>query len=112
MEPPLIVLDTRGELSVFPTAQRVANHLEAIDVLEGEFRLFDSSGVEYELTAASFSDPVRVGGPIRAEPDFGLVRRIVTDYLRRLPASKKGEPQKIELQTAEDIRHALAPFVL
>jgi len=46
MQLPLITVDTHGELSILATPDQVSRLLEAQDVRDGEFRLFDSAGVE------------------------------------------------------------------
>jgi hypothetical protein len=111
MQPPVLVLDTRSELSIYATPDRAADHLEAQDVRDGEYRLFDCAGVEYSISADTDSSPVHVGAAVDAEPKFELVRTVASDFLRRLPESKRRHLQEIELRTPEDVARALAPYV-
>ena len=99
---PLILVDTRDEVTIFSSADMVSMHLEAQDVLNGEYRLFDCAGLEYPLSAESDNSPVLVGGSTNREPSFDLVRDIASRLLSR-PRS--------EFPTTEDVSRALAAAV-
>jgi hypothetical protein len=42
--------------------------MEAPDVRDNEFRVFDGSGVEYSVTAESDTAPVKIGPPLDGIP--------------------------------------------
>lgn len=107
MRTPLLTIDSQGEMSIFATPDQVSHWLEAQDVRDGEFRLFDCAGVEYLLSAETDSSPVQVGPPIGEFPD--LVRQVAHQYLERLPTAKAG-PVDLAPETSEEISRALAPF--
>lgn len=108
MQLPLITVDTHGELSVIATPDQVSRLLEAQDVRDGEFRLFDSAGTEYSLSAETDMSPVVVGAALGEHPD--LVREMARKYLESLPARKRTGPVDLELETPEDVSRALAPY--
>jgi hypothetical protein len=110
MKLPLIVVDTHDEVDVFSSPESVSAWLEAPDVRDNEFRLFDANGVEYALLADSDASPVVVGPPVSGQPGFDHVLSIARDYLDRLPARVRGKAPLIELQTPEDVSRALGPF--
>ena len=105
---PLITVDSRGELSIFNTPARVSHWLEAQDVRDGEFRIFDSAGVEYSLSAATDSSSVVVGHAIGNH--WELVRALALTYLEQLPPHRRLEPENLELKTSEDVSRALARY--
>ena len=110
MQLPLITVDTHGELSILATPDQVLRLLEAQDVRDGEFRLFDSAGVEYALWAETDLSPVEVGAPIGEHPD--LVLSIARRYLAGLPAPKRTGPVGLDLRTPEDVSRALWPYAM
>jgi hypothetical protein len=110
MKLPLILLDTGGEVTPFSSAEKVSRQLEAQDVRDGEYRLFDSSGVEFELSAESDSSPVVIGGPISSTPSFDFVRNLAVNYLHGLPTKKRASSPQGGLQSPEDVSRALGPY--
>lgn len=63
MKLPLLVVDTHGEVTIFGSRDSVSRELEAQDVRDDEYRLFDAAGLEYALVADSDSSLVLVGDP-------------------------------------------------
>jgi hypothetical protein len=84
--------------------------LEAPDVRDGEFRLFDTAGVEYSLSAETDSSPVQIGAAMSGPPRFDYLAQVLSDFLKRIPAQKRGHPQDIEFRTPDDVRRAMAPY--
>ena len=108
MDLPLITVDTWGELSIFRTPDQVSHWLEAQDVRDGEFRIFDCAGVEYLLSADTDSSPVVVGPAVGEH--WELVRELALRYLERLPSHRRNEPTDLELLTPKDVSRALARY--
>lgn len=102
---PLITVDSRGEVSIYRTPDQVSHWLEAQDVRDGEFRLFDCRGLEYSLSAETDSSSVTVGPPIGEHLD--LVRQLARTFLDRLPARGQTEAS---LQDPEEVCEALEPY--
>jgi hypothetical protein len=110
MELPLITVDSQGELTIFSTPDMVSRYLEAQDVRDGEFRLFDCAGVEYLLSADTDSSPIIVGPAIGDHTS--LVRAVARRYLESLPARKRRGPVDLELRTPGDVSRALSPYAM
>ena len=110
MKPPLLVVDTRGELTIFSSPDTASGWMEALDVRVGEYKLFYCAGVEYSLSAETDNSPVVVGDPIGGEPNFDLVRDITSRLLDSLPTKGRAPSPQIVLSTAEDVCGALAPY--
>jgi len=104
---PLVIMDTCGELDVFRTPETMSNWLEAVDVRDGEYRVFDCAGVEYEVWAASDSSPVMLGPMIGHETELVLhFARHFVDLARR----RGDTTSSLELVSAEDVQRALIPY--
>ena len=84
--------------------------LEALDVRDGEFRLFDSAGTEYSLWADTDASPVVVGPALGEHRE--LVRGMARKYLEDLLARKRTGRVDLELATAEDVSRAHAPYAM
>lgn len=110
MMPPLVVVDTHGEVSVYQSAETLCDRLEAPDVRDDEFRVFDSAGVEYQLHADSDAAPVVVGPPVTGTADFETVLAIGRAYLARLPSRVRIRLPIDDVNTPEDLQRALPPI--
>jgi hypothetical protein len=93
MTPPIII-DARGDLLFFKTAERAEGYVEEVDVENDEYRaVFDSEGHRYKLTVRP--SELRLAGPVSVnvrrvviEPDDHPdaqeeLRRLLVDYLGR-----------------------------
>ena len=69
--------------------------MEAQDVRDGEYRLFDCDGREYPLRAEDDFSPVVVGEPLDLEPRLDLVNKAAARFLSAISASESptGDPE-------------------
>jgi hypothetical protein len=74
MANPVLVIARDGDVWVFRSTERAANWMEAQDVRDGEYRLFECDGREYQLSAESDLGPVIVSGPSVTSTGLDLVR--------------------------------------
>lgn len=100
---PPIVVDENGDIEVYPTVAMAGQALEAIDVIEGSYEMFDSEGrqlllvahgdlVSIELPRDSHSDP--------AQLEFRLRRYIKAVGVERLGGSSlKDASLSVMIQT-------------
>jgi hypothetical protein len=103
----ILVFDTRDELSIFTSPEMAAAHLEAQDVIDGEYRIVDTSGVRYEASAANDDAPVLIAALMDAAADPDFARDAAQRFLGRYRA-----PGSFRLDTDEAMQVALLPFVI
>jgi hypothetical protein len=106
MEEPIIVVDREGEVNIFASLPDAASWIEPQDARDGEYRVFDTAGVEYLAGARSDNASVEFH-PVGGGPDFDRVREIACDVLRSLP---DGAPSVMPSTPAE-LRAALEPLI-
>ncbi len=106
----VLVVAQDGDVWIYRTADRAAEWMEAQDVRNGEYRLFDCAGAQFELVAATDSSRVQVGHRIDGGDDFDLVRAVAIGYLKRIPPKRRPPANPGELRTPEEICRALEPF--
>ena len=85
---PPILIDEHGDISLYASIERAAGHVEAIDVLNGEYEFFDAGG--RRLLATVDRDRVRLAiDPSKpAEPE--VLESRLRAYFARLPAGTGG----------------------
>lgn len=108
---PLIVLDTHGVVTVFSSLEAVTRQLEAPDVVDAEFRLFDMTGREYRLIAESDDACVVIGPPI-GDPDFDFVRAAAQRYLSGLSDDARSHAPLTDPEDPAALSRALLPFAI
>jgi hypothetical protein len=100
---PPILIDERGDISLYVSSERAASHVEAIDVLNGEYEFFDAAGRRLLATV----DRNRVGleiDPTRPPEPESLERRL-RGYFAGLPDRLDGH------RTAAEQAQTLAELV-
>ncbi|GIW84166.1 MAG: hypothetical protein WHU94_00545 [Thermogemmata sp.] len=96
---PIIVI-SRGDIDVYDSVEEAALSMESIDVLEGEYVVFDSQGYLLELYVDDLYKPrgpkwlrwflgvpigpVEIRGRKEAEPREGELRSRIIEYLTTL----------------------------
>lgn len=110
MRTPVLVVARDGDIWIFRDADRAANWMEAQDVRDGEYRLFDCAGTQYQITADSDSSPVHTGHPISGYDNSDYVRRLASEYLAALPPQRRPQADAIDLAQPDGVCRALAPF--
>ncbi len=89
VKPPVFVVSDDGSLIVFQTAEDAGAYMEAIDVLNGEYRdVFDADGIRLRPIAESHDASVQIIEPPDARPE----REVLASYLRNHLASLKRDP--------------------
>ena len=119
MRPPLIV-DEHGDLALFRDAAAMEGYLEAIDVHNGEYLVYDSEGRRIELTTSEVptraifgllkgtAEVVRVGG-YEADPTHAAeLASKLRDTLEHL---NEPVPARASLAELLDRLHQRAGFV-
>src|SRR5688572_16209632 len=80
--PPLVLLEQMNYQGIFPSALALLNHVEAIDVRDGIYTVFDATGRRVLLEAATDTRPLVLAGlALENEPD--TLRAALPDTLRR-----------------------------
>jgi hypothetical protein len=110
MKPPLLVVDTEGWLTIFATPIRATGYLEAQDVVNGEYQMFDVTGAEYPLSAENDNAPIEIGPALERLPDFDLVRSVAQTFLDGVPPKRRLHSEMVDLGTPEGLALALAPY--
>jgi hypothetical protein len=105
---PMVVIARDGDVWVFKGSDRAAAWMEAQDVRDGEYRLFDCTGLEYALRADSDDSPVVVGPPMSEERHGDLVLDASERFLGAMPHSM---PQG-RSHPADDLCERLRPHAL
>lgn len=109
MRNPVIVVARDGDVWIFRTADGAAAWMEAQDVRDGEYRLYDCAGGQYDLVAETDSARVRVGPRLDGPDDFVLVRDIATEYLEQIAREHHRPADLGQLTTPDEICRALHP---
>jgi hypothetical protein len=86
---PWTVVERGGDLSVFRTREGAENSMEAPDVRDGEFRVYDGHGIEYAVTAENDNAPVKIGRALDGVARPEVLRDVVLDYVNRVPAHRR-----------------------
>jgi RNase P/RNase MRP subunit p29 len=60
--------------------------MEAPDVRDGEYRLFDCEGLEYRVRADTDDSEVTINGPLSSDPQTAFVLDAATRFLEGLAA--------------------------
>ena len=65
--PPYFVLEN-GDVSAYPDHRAIEKHLEPVDVKNGAYRIFDSTGTEFAITVTKGT--VHVGDRVGNDPEY------------------------------------------
>ena len=57
VQPIILCLLDSGEIRMFPTLELLESAIEAVDVVNGEYRAYDSAGLVVELTVDQLGAP-------------------------------------------------------
>jgi hypothetical protein len=79
-----IIVDENGDITIFDSVLDATLKLEAIDVINGEYTLYDSAGNVLCATAESIDSPVQIttGPDMPSAPH--VLRTILVDLIRRV----------------------------
>ena len=83
MMTPIIVIDG-GDVEVYQTAESAALDMEAVDVLNGEYDIYDCEGTVLEAHAASVDSPVKIRLPANPLKEPIRLRAILRDFIQRV----------------------------
>ena len=98
MKPPIVV-DEGGDAYVFETVEDAALSMEAVDVRNGEYMVYDCEGAVLRAHAASIDSPVEVGLPPEPACEPSRLRAVLADFIRRVGLDRFGISDQ-ELQQA------------
>lgn len=101
MQPPIVVCN-RGDLVVFLSVRRAEQNLEAIDVENDEYVIYDSAGT---LIAPHLVDGMLHLRPAEGAPQHaGELRRTIARFIQR---AGDGGPEVESLHLSELVQRAL-----
>jgi hypothetical protein len=106
---PPIVTDDSGDIMMFPTVEAAEQYVEAIDVRDGVYALFDSTGTR--LTATTDGNSVRIS----LDPGGTTIPEELAARLRRFVLQVGPERIGIENPTSTELPaliDALEPFLI
>jgi len=110
VNPPIFVVNTDGSgVSMYEDLQRAEGDLEAIDVLNGEYEVFDSNGMRLRATAASDDAPVDMVEATDRTPVPEELSRILREHLRAVSAVR---PELLDMSERDLSDAGLADLVL
>lgn len=107
MRPPIIV-DARGDVSIYESAEDAQRDLEAIDVRNGEYAFFDAEGSilrgvivpRFARGILKYLMPIEVVAlELASEPGGGAaeLRRVLTEFLAKVGVVFEGPPESLSL---------------
>ena len=99
-----IFVHSRGnsDIDVYDSVGDMTAHLEAIDVLNDEFEVFDSSGQRLDLAAESDYGPIRVLEPSSVEPHCDRLRVLLREAAWALGPERIGHSRSELLSMSLD----------
>jgi hypothetical protein len=96
MRPP-IILDEHGDISLFPSVETAARYVEPIDVRNGEYIAYDSSGFLLKLVP---TEPVvSISGHLSDRPHKDQLEQALRSFLERA----SGGPVAAEVTSLEGL---------
>ncbi|MGL4745929.1 MAG: hypothetical protein ACRCXL_16285 [Dermatophilaceae bacterium] len=104
---PPIVVDDRGDIALYATLEAASRELEAIDVLDAIYEVFDSRGRRLSVTAAGGLVSIRLDPQSVPESDE-LLRRL-RHFISRVGADRVGV-EDAESASLDVAVRALAQF--
>jgi hypothetical protein len=107
IECPLIVLET-GDVMMFATADDLTGYLEAIDVKDGAFVVFDATGLQ--LALSTDGEDVYLVRPDQARSDPVALERALVDWASQMRGRFDGLPDHAT-DSLEDLVKALEPWL-
>jgi hypothetical protein len=81
---PIIVVSDDSSVQLFPDVDRAVRPMEAIDVLNGEYRVFDADGLRLVLRASSDDGPIEIREAPGHQPEPATLRQLLRAHLRRV----------------------------
>ena len=101
---PPIIVDDSGDIEIYPSEVATLMDLEAIDVNDGVYDVFDSRGYRLKLRTEGYD--VYIDGPESDKPQVAELSRRLRAYISRLETTPVGivNPDKMALS---ELVHAL-----
>ena len=90
----MVIVDERGDLDIFESPQAAASYLEAVDVMNGEFVIYDEDGRVFVATDPASRRAISADGTqvvtgmrdgVEVRVVVGADGNIVTGYPTNLP---------------------------
>ena len=81
MKTPIFVVSDDSSVQVFPDADRAVRPMEAIDVLNGEYQIFDADGLRLEVHADTDNSPIVIREVPGRHPEPDVLRRLLREDL-------------------------------
>ena len=92
-----IILDEHGDISFFPSVEAAARYLDPIDVRNGEYIAYDSSGFLLKLVP---TEPVvRISGYLSDRPHQDQLEQVLRSFVERA----SGGPVPVEVTFLEGL---------
>jgi hypothetical protein len=89
VRPPILVLE-HGDVNIFPTLSRAESHVEAIDVIAGEYEFFDS--LAHRLRANVDGNRVQLELVIPVDEQEKYLAGVLRTYFARIPQAISIDP--------------------
>jgi len=98
MKPPILVVSDGSTVASYERVEQAEGNLEAIDVLDGVFQVFDADGRALHVTAASDNGPVVIADA----PDLAFEPERLSRPLRKyLEAVRSVRPELLDMTLVE-----------
>ena len=105
MSGPIFVVSDGSDVMLFERVEAAEGWLEAIDVLNQEFEIFDADGRRLQATAESDESSVVIGDSAGRAPEPERLRVVLRDYLLAVQALR---PELVEM-TQDELSDAGLP---
>ena|SRR5690606_9792484 len=96
MQPP-IFLDEHGDISLFASVEAAARYVEPVDVRNGEYAAYDSSGFLLKLVPAE--QVVRISGYLSDQPHRDQLEQVLRSFVEQA----SGGPVPAEVTSLEEL---------
>lgn len=110
MKPPIIV-DEHGDIEAYASLEEAALAMEPIDVSNGEYCIYDSTGDVLCAEFVSDTDPPRIACAIPHRNDAAGLREKVIDWILRVGPDRLGlAGSSLDRLSLEDLARAVHGF--
>jgi hypothetical protein len=109
MKPPIFVVSDDSSVMSYERVELAEANLEAIDVFNEEFEVFDADGRSLRISAASDDAPVVITDAPERAPEPERLRRILFEHLLVVQSVR---PELVDLTRPELLKASLSRLIL